>query len=209
MELLEALKWRYATKRMTGEKISAEKADRIMEAIRLTPSSMGLQPYSVVVVQNREVLKELQPIINNQPQVPNASHLLVFAAWTSVTEKHIDDYLENIHSIRGTAREDLKRQEERLKQWIADQPADKIQRWAEDQTFIALGTAITAAAVEKVDATPMGGFNAQALDEYLKLNEKGLHSVVLLALGYRDESNDYLVKQKKVRRNRAQLFETI
>jgi len=209
MELLQALKWRYATKRMTGEKIPPEKANRILEAIRLTPSSMGLQPYSVIVVENRDVLTDLQPVINNQPQVSQASHLLIFAAWTSITDKHISEYLDSIHEIRGTAREDLKRQEERLKKWSAHQPHKKIQRWADDQAFIALGTAITAAALEKVDATPLGGFNAQALDKYLSLHEKGLHSVVLLALGYRDESNDYLVNQKKVRRKRAQLFETI
>ena len=209
MDLLEALNWRYATKRMTGEKVPEEKVQRILEAIRLTPSSMGLQPYSIIVVENRDMLTELQPIINNQPQIPFASQLLVFAAWTNVTEERIDEYLESVHEIRGTAWEDLKRQEQRLKKWSAGETSEKLQRWAEDQAFIALGTAVSAAAMEQVDATPMGGFNAKALDEYLNLKEKGLHSVVLLTLGYRDEVNDYLVKQKKVRKNKAQLFEVI
>jgi len=209
MDLLEALRWRYATKRMTGEKIPQEKAGRILEAIRLTPSSMGLQPYSVVVIENRDVLNELQPVINNQPQIPNASHLLVFAAWTTVSDKRIEEYINTIHAIRGTVREDLNKQKERLKSWSTRQSREKLQRWAEDQAFIALGIAVTAAALEQVDATPMGGFDAQALDKYLNLPEKDLHSVVLLALGYRDEANDYLVNQKKVRKNNGQLFETV
>lgn len=209
MDLIEALNWRYATKRMTGKKVPQEKADRILEAIRLAPSSMGLQPYSVLVVENRDTLKELQPIINNQPQIPVASHLLVFAAWTSVTDKRIEEYIDTIHSVRGTDREKLKGQQERLKRWSKNKTSESLQRWAEDQAFIALGTAVTAAALEKVDATPMGGFDAHALDNYLKLEEKGLHSVVLLTLGYRDSDHDYLLKEKKVRKKHEQLFETI
>jgi nitroreductase len=205
MDLLERLNWRYAVKRMTGEKLPPEKVDRILEAIRLSASSLGLQPYTVYVIENIELRKKIQTVANNQQQIVGSSHLLVFATWDHYMPADVDAYIQNIAVTRGTPIADL----QGFKDMVASavmQPADALFAWQARQTYIALGFGLVAAAVEGVDATPMEGFNAPALDEVLSLKEKGLRSVALLALGKRDEANDYLVHAKKVRRAKEQLF---
>jgi nitroreductase / dihydropteridine reductase len=205
MDLLERLNWRYAVKRMTGEKLPQEKVDRILEAIRLSASSLGLQPYTVYVIENIELRKKIQMVANNQQQIIGSSHLLVFAAWDHYMPADVDAYIQNIAVTRGTPISDL----QGFKDMVASavmQPADALFAWQARQTYIALGFGLVAAAVEGVDATPMEGFNAPALDEVLSLKEKGLRSVALLALGKRDEANDYLVHAKKVRRTKERLF---
>src|ERR671929_1624773 len=107
MELINALKWRYATKRMNGKKVPQEKIDNILEATRLSASSMGLQPYTILVVENEELKKKIQPAAFNQPQITEASHLLIFAAWDNVTEEQVADYINNIAEVRGVSLERL------------------------------------------------------------------------------------------------------
>src|SRR5687768_6688512 len=107
MKLIDALNWRYAAKRMNGQKVPSEKLDAILEATRLSASSMGLQPYTLLVVENTEVKKQLQPAAYNQPQITEASHLLVFAAWENVTEQHVEEYINNIAATRGVSLESL------------------------------------------------------------------------------------------------------
>jgi nitroreductase len=206
MNLIEALNWRYATKRMNGTKVEQEKLHSILEATRLSVSSMGLQPYSVIVVGNEELKRQIQPIAFNQPQITEASHLLIFAAWDEVTEARFDEFAQDTAEQRGLPVETVQEQIAGYKKNILSRPAEVNHQWAARQAYIALGTAVAAAALEKVDATPMEGFNAAALDELLGLKEKGLKSYAMLTLGYRDESNDWLAKQKKVRRPKEKLF---
>lgn len=206
MELIQQLKWRYATKRMTGAKVEQAKIDTILEAIKLSASSYGLQPYNVIVIENEAVRKQIQPAAYNQPQIAECSHLLVFAAWDGVTQENIDEYINLIATTRGMAVEQLDGMKGMLVGAILSRSKEDQYNWAARQAYIALGTGLIAAASEGVDATPMEGFNPAGVDEILGLKEKGLRSVALLALGHRDEANDYLAKAIKVRRPDSEFF---
>ena len=209
MDYLDQLNWRYATKRMNGQKVNKSKIDRIMEAIRLSASSLGLQPYSVILIENEEIRKKLQPAVFNQPQVTEGSHLLVFAVWNEISNKRIDELIELTALERKVSVESLAGYKSMVQNFVNQKNKDTIDNWNTRQAYIALGTGLMAAAMEKVDATPMEGFDGAALDKLLNLDQKGLHSVVLLALGHRDSSADKLSGMKKVRRAKDQIFETI
>lgn len=206
MSLIEDLSWRYATKRMTGQKVPQEKIDQILDAIRLAPTSFGLQPFTVVVIENEELRKKIQPVAYNQPQIFEASHLLVFAAWTDVTEQQIDAYMANVANERGIAVENLAGFKGSIAGLVERLTPEQRSNWAAKQAYIAFGIGLAAAAELKVDATPMEGFDAVGLDDVLDLKAKGLRSVTIMPLGYRDEANDQLAKAKKVRRAKEQLF---
>ncbi|PSK89246.1 NAD(P)H-dependent oxidoreductase [Taibaiella chishuiensis] len=208
MELIEKLNWRYAAKRMNGKKIPAEKLDHILEAIRLSASSAGLQPYKVLVISDAATKEKLKAVAYNQPQITEASEVLVFAAWDKVNEQHIDDYMAYIASERGVSLESLDAFKANFGK-ILSRPAEEQFAWTSRQTYIALGTGLIAAAVEEIDATPMEGFDNAAVDELLGLQQKGLKSVSILTLGYRDDEQDWLAPLKKVRRTKAELFEMI
>lgn len=205
MSITTALSWRYATKKMNGTKIPNEKLEIILDAIALAPSSFGLQPYSVFVIEDKALLEKIKAIASNQSQVSDASALLVFAAWSKLTQQHIDDYFTRIETVRNVTVESLQPMKEVIESQLKNSDADNL-IWNAKQTYIALGIALVAAAEEYVDSTPMEGFDKQALDELLQLKEKGLASTVILPLGYRDSDNDYLAKLKKVRREKDQLF---
>ncbi len=205
MELLNALEWRYASKKMNGKQVPEEKVERILEAIRLAPSSMGLQPYTVLVIKDTKVKNQILPIANNQQQIVDSSHLLVFAAWDKITPEHVDDYVNLTASTRNITIESLEQFKNILLN-ISKRPQQENYEWAARQSYIAFATAIAAAAEERVDATPMEGFNNAALDELLGLKAKGLKSITLLPLGYRDSENDWLAKFPKVRRQKEDLF---
>ncbi len=209
MNYIQQLNWRYATKRMTGEKIPQEKLGNILEAVRLAPSSYGLQPFQVLVIENLETRKKIQPACFNQPQIIECSHLLVFCAWNQITEKEVDEYINDIAKKRNLTVESLKDFKGYIMKTITTNTQEQNMIWASRQCYIALGNALFAAALENVDATPMEGFVPSKLDEILQLQEKGLKSVVLCALGYRDSTNDYLVNQPKVRRDKEKFFEWI
>lgn len=206
MELVDALQWRYAVKRMTGQTVPQHKVDRILEATTLSASGMGLQPYTILVIDNPELKKKIQPVAYNQPQIVESSHLIIFAAWDDVTEQHVDDYINNIASTRGIAPESLSGFKDSMMGLVNGRTQEQKHQWAARQAYIAFGTAIAAAATEQVDASPMEGFSPEAVDEILGLKEKGLRSVTFLALGYRDELNDQLVHAKKVRRQKDKLI---
>jgi nitroreductase / dihydropteridine reductase len=205
MHLLEALQWRYATKRMTGERVPQEKVDIILEAARLAPTSSGIQPFTILQITDKQLLEKIKPIANNQPQIVEASHLFVFAAWDDVTSEHIDAVYDRIASERNLAPGAQKDYVDKLKARFAGYTPEYRSQWAARQAYLALGLAIAAAAVEKVDATPMEGFRNGDLDQLLGLPQKGLRSSTLLALGYRDTVNDKLVHLKKVRRPKEEL----
>lgn len=206
MSLQETLQWRFATKSFNGKTIENEKIDQILEAIRLSPSSSGLQPFKVLVITNQELKKKLHPVSWEQNQVLQASHLLVFAAWDEYTPERVNTFFEFSNKERNlpsSATDDY-----RLKLLgILDQRSkDQHFVGAAHQAYLALGFGLLAAAHLKVDATPLEGFDSEAYDEILNLREQGLKSTVLMALGYRDEENDWLVNLKKVRRSSEELF---
>lgn len=199
MKLTDTLNWRYATKRYLDKKVPKEKVNEILEAIRLSASSAGIQPYKVVLVENEELRNKLQSASFN-PQMSQASHLLVFAAYEQMKQEHIDDYMALASKERAVPAESLAPFKAKLETSFLKLSKEETLAWASRQAYIALGTALIAAAELQVDSTPMEGFNGAEFDALLGLKERGLRSVVVMALGYRDEANDFLAKQKKVRK---------
>ena len=206
MSLLDSLKWRYAVKRMNGNKIPEATLNTILEATKLAPSSFGLTPYNIIVIEDEETRKKLQPHFYNQPQVGESSALVIFATWNSITEKEVAEYMQEIAEERGVPVESLNDFAGYINGSIKNLTAEQLQIWAAKQTYIALGFALVAAATEEIDATPMEGFKPDAVDEALGLKELGLHSAVAVTLGYRDAANDYLSGAKKVRRASEKLI---
>ncbi len=206
MDLLKALKWRYATKRMNGEKVPQEKLDNILEAIRMAPSSLGLQTYTVIVVESDEMKRKISEKACIQPQVMEGSHLVVFAAWDDVSAENVEAYIESVSKTRGVNISDLLDYKNLINGFLIKAGKDGINRWAARQAYIALGVGLISSATEGVDATPIEGFDNAVMDEVLELKEKGLSSVVMMALGYRDEAKDQLAKAAKVRRSKKDLF---
>ena len=206
MSLLDSLKWRYAVKRMNGNKIPEATMNTILEATKLAPSSFGLTPYNIIVIEDEETRKKLQPHFYNQPQVGESSALVIFATWNSITEKEVAAYMQEIAEERGVPVESLNDFASYINGSIKNLTAEQLQIWAAKQTYIALGFTLVAAASEEIDATPMEGFKPDAVDEALGLKELGLHSAVAVTLGYRDAANDYLSGAKKVRRASEKLI---
>ena len=199
MSIIESLNWRYATKKMNGNAVPQDKVDQIIEATRLAPTSSGLQPFRLIVITNQELKEKLVPASFNQAQIADSSHLLVFAAWDNYTEERINNVFANMHKERGTPPESTADYQKMLINSYVPRPEEVNFNHAARQAYIALGMALTEAAELKVDATPMEGFDADKYDEILGLKAKGLKSVVILPLGYRDESGDWLAGLKKVR----------
>ena len=198
MNVIESLNWRYATKKFSDKKVPAEKLQTIVHAVSLSASSAGMQPYRLLVIENPELRKQLGEGSFNS-QIAEASHLLVFAAYTSVTADTIATYIRLVAEQRGLPEVALADFKKSLEQHLLSRTDEENFGWASRQAYIALGTGLIAAAELQVDATPMEGFDADKFDRLLGLKEKGLRAVVLLALGYRDEEKDIFAKMKKVR----------
>ena len=206
MGLLKSLEWRYATKKMNGEKIPQDKLERILEATRLAPSSYGLTPYNVIVVEDQKLKEELQGACYGQTQLSESSAVLVFATWDEVTEHSVENYINEIAKQREIPVESLNGLQDMMNGSLTNMTHEQKISWAQRQAYIGLGFALTAAAVEEVDSTPMEGFVPESVDTVLGLQELGLKSVVVLPLGYRDTENDYLSTLKKVRWDNDKFF---
>jgi nitroreductase len=206
MSLLDSLKWRYAVKKMNGTKIPAEKLDTIIEATRLAPSGFGLTPYSIIVVEDEDTRKKLLPAFYNQAQVVEGSAVIVFAAWNTISEKEVAQYMQEIAEERGVAVDTLNDFSGAINGSFKNKTPEQARVWADKQAYLALGFTLIAAAAEEIDATPMEGFKPDAVDEILGLTALGLHSAVAVTLGYRDAANDYLSGAKKVRRASEKLI---
>jgi nitroreductase/dihydropteridine reductase len=206
MELLKSLEWRYATKKMNGDKVPQDKLERILEATRLAPSSYGLTPYHVIVVEDQKLKEELQGACYGQTQLTDSSAVLVFATWDDVTEESVDIYIQETATQRGIDVEMLGEFSGMIKGSLSNMTQDQKVAWAQRQSYIGLGFALVAAATEEVDSTPMEGFVPTTVDSILGLTELGLMSVAVLPLGYRDTENDYLASLKKVRWENEKFF---
>ena len=206
MQLLESLRWRYATKKMNGEKIPQDKLNTILEATKLAPSSYGLTPYQVIVVEDQDLKQRLQGACYGQTQLVDSSAVLVFATWDKITEDGVQEYMNTIAEQREISVDMLDEFKGTINGTLSHMNDEQKQTWAQKQTYIGLGFALVAAATEEVDSTPMEGFVPAQVDEVLGLKELGLRSSVILTLGYRDEENDYLYPLKKVRWNNDKFF---
>jgi nitroreductase/dihydropteridine reductase len=199
MSLLDSLNWRYATKKMNGNAVPQHIVDNIIEAAYLAPTSSGLQPFRIIQITGKTLKEKIQPIAFNQSQITDASHLLVFAAWDNYTTDRIENVFNHTAKERSLAPDFFNDYKNRLINLYTPRTASENFEHAARQAYIGFGLAIAAAAENKVDATPMEGFNNLELDELLNLPAQGLKSVTILPLGYRDTENDWLVSMKKVR----------
>jgi nitroreductase len=208
-EYLEALNWRYATKKFDPERtLSEQQVEYLLEALRLSASSYGLQPYKVLLVQDPEIRARLQPACWNQAQVTQASHLLVLASPTDFGGELIDSYLDEVSGSRGIAREGLSGYGDFMKSKLLGLPARQKSEWAARQAYIALGNLLAAAAFLQIDTCPMEGFDPGQVNEILGLEEKGLRATLLIPVGYRS-GEDATQYARKVRRPAADLFITV
>lgn len=198
MTLINDLKWRYATKKFSSKKVSEENLNTIIEAVNLSASSIGMQTYRLFVIENPEIKKQLGEGSFNL-QITEAPHLLVFAAFDSISQETIDNYIAFVASERNLNLADLEDFKNQISSHLLARTDEENFIWSAKQAYIALGTALVAAANLQIDSTPMEGFDAEKFDRILGLKEKGLKSAVILALGYRDEENDWNAKLKKVR----------
>jgi nitroreductase/dihydropteridine reductase len=198
--LNDLLNWRYATKKMDPAKpVPQDKVDAIIEAIRLAPTSSGTQPFELFVVTNPDIRKQITEAAGGQAQITDGSHLLVFAAWDNYTADRIDAVVDLNVEARGDMPM-LHTYYDNLKANYVPRDAAVNYAHAARQAYIALGIALLAAAEQEVDSTPMEGFDPAAVDAILGLKERGLRSVVLMPLGYRDEAGDWLLPMGKVRK---------
>jgi nitroreductase len=199
--LLDKMQWRYAAKKMDATKaVSQDKVNRIIEAARLAPTSSGLQPFEVIVVTNKDIRIQIQAVANNQAQVTEGSHLLVFAAWDTYTADRINRHFDLTNAERGGTNEGWENYRQMLLKSYPSRDAQVNFEHAARQAYIGLGASLIAAAFEEVDSTPMEGFVPKSVDDILGLGAKGLRSVALLPLGYRAKGQDWLENLKKIRR---------
>lgn len=201
--LSDYMGWRYATKKMKASTpVPQEKVDAIIEAVRMAPTSSGLQPFELFVITNNELRAEIAKAANGQAQITDGSHLLVFAAWDNYTAERIDEVVDLTVQARGDI-PTLRGYFDFLKANYLKRDPEVNYAHAARQAYIAVGFALMAAAEQEVDSTPIEGFNPAAVDEILGLKERGLRSVVLIPLGYRDQEGDWLLPMPKVRKSRA------
>ncbi len=204
-DLIQLLNWRYAAKKMNpAQAVPEDKVEHILEAIRLTASSSGLQPYQVIVVTNTALREQIKPNAWNQGQITDGSHLLVFAAWDDYTPERINMMFDLTNDQRGFKNEGWEAYRQMLLSSYPKRGAEVNFQHSARQAYIGLGSALLAAAEVGVDSTPMEGFDPAKVDEILGLRALGLRSVILLPLGYRASEGDWLVNLKKVRRARDQ-----
>lgn len=208
MDLLKALHWRYAAKRMNGEKISEHDLNQIMESIRLAPTSYGLQPFKLLVIENKALLNEIYEKACPQLVIKQCSHLIVFKALKRINADVLEDYVQEMVRVRNTSEEENNKFRAKIKAVMENPNINKFS-WTIRQAYLALGYATFAAAQLRIDSTPIEGFNAAALNELLNLDTDKEEAVVLLTLGYRDEANDKMAKRPKVRRPAEKFYEII
>lgn len=208
-KIIEALNWRYATKSFdTSKKVSSDDLEDIIESFRLTPSSFGLEPWKLIVIENDEIKNELVNYSYNQKQVWESSHLLVFTIRTDLDDNFIDEHLNNNTKITGASRENLSGYENVMKSYFSAMNQEAKEKWAREQVFIALWIVLNTLAQKWIDSCAIGWFNPTKYDELLWLSEKNLKSVVVLPIWYRNIYDKYS-KSPKVRYDKQKIVEII
>lgn len=206
---LENLNWRYATKKFDAtRKIADKDLATIKEAVRLSASSYGLQPYKILIIESPELRAELQPAAWGQTQIVDASHLIIFANQTNFGDAEIEAFGKNMVETREIPAESIQGYVDFMKSKISTLPLETRNNWTAKQTYIALGNLLNVAAELKIDATPMEGFEADKVNQILGLDKLGLNAAVIATLGYRHEE-DATQHYKKVRKSNEELYITL
>ena len=201
---VEQLEWRYAVKKFDSEKqLSKEKLVILKNAFNLTATSYGLQPITLVVIQNKVLQKELVSHSYGQEQVAQASHVLVICIENEIDSDYIANYFDKVKKVRGTSEEILNPFKESITKSFSKKEIREIKEWSKNQAYLALGNLLTICALEEIDSCPMEGFSPPAYDEILKLKEKGLSATLVLPVGYRAE-DDLFSTFKKVRKDMSE-----
>lgn len=205
-QFIQNQNWRYSTKKFdTSKKISIEDLNHLKEAIRLSSSSYGLQPYKVLIIEDTDLREKLRSAACGQSQITDASYLLVFANQTNIGDAEIDSYIKTISDTRGISIENLSGYRDFMKSKITNLAQDLKSIWTSKQTYLALGNLLNAAAELKIDVTPMEGFDTEAFNKILGLTEMGLNASVIATIGYRHNDDD-TQHYKKVRKSNEELF---
>ena len=200
MTLIADLQWRHAAKAYDPtKKVSKEDIEKIVEAARLAPTSSGLQPFRIIVVESQEIREQLMAGALNPECMRGCSHLLVFAAWDQYTDERIDSIYNRTTEERDLPAGRFNSYTDMIKKLYASQTAEEHFIHTSKQSYIGLGLALAQAAELRVDSTPAEGFDNQVIDKVLDLASLGLKSVSLMYVGYRDEEKDWLAPMKKVR----------
>ena len=208
-DYIENLKWRYATKQFDASKdISEEDLNYLKEALQLSASSYGLQPYEILIIKDQAIREKLNPAAWNQSQITDASYLIVFANKTDFGDELVDDYIDNVATTRNLGKEDLKGYADFMKSKLVALPQEEKSQWTAKQTYIALGNLLSAAAHKKLDVCPMEGFSAEEFNNILNLNDKNLNVSVIATVGHRSEE-DATQHYAKVRKPQNILFKHV
>ena len=202
----EHLSWRYATKKFDpSKKVPQSEVAALLEVLRFSPSSFGLQPWKFIVIEDPALRKELKAHAWNQDQVTDASHVIVFCALKTMDENYIKNFVTRIAQVRGIARESLSGYEQMMIGTFKNQKPEQTAQWMRHQIYLALGMFLSECAHQKIDACPMEGFDPKKFDEVLGLAKQGLESVVLCPIGYRAK-DDHYADMKKVRFEKNEVF---
>jgi len=199
-EIINDLEWRYATKKFDAtKKISSKDLNTLLDVLRYTPSSYGMQPLKFLVITNSELRVKLQNASFNQAQVAEASHLIVICAHLETSANHIDEMTELMSTIRSIDIDKLKGFNNYVKSALKDLSTQEMLLWNSNQAYIALGMFLSACARLRIDSTPMEGFEPDKYDELLGLHQQGLTAILACPIGYRSEEDHYS-KLEKVRK---------
>jgi nitroreductase / dihydropteridine reductase len=197
MNVIEQLRWRYATKKFDNTlKLSESQLETLIEAVNLAPSSYGLQPFQILVIESSDLREQLLEFSRGQRQVTDASHLLLFAVKQNLTDTDIENYLQRISAVRNISVENLREYGKKIARSIASRSPEARFQWASRQAYIALGVLMAVCAQEGIDACPIEGFESAAYDEVLGLTTSGYTSTVLAAVGFRAQDDEYQHKRK-------------
>jgi nitroreductase/dihydropteridine reductase len=197
MHIIDALQWRAAIKQFDPEKtVSDDQVTTLLHSLRLTASSFGLQPWHFIVVKEPTLKETLFTHSFNQSQVKDASHVIILCAKTAFSSEDVDRYLEDIVQTRGVPLDSLSGFEDVMKHFLKNRSKEAIALWVQKQIYVALGTLLTAAALQQIDTCPMEGFNPQGYDDVLGLKEKGLTATLVCPVGYRLGTDSYIVPKK-------------
>ena len=207
--MINNLKWRYSTKVFDKtKKVSQEDLNEIIETFRLSPSSLWLQPWKLICVDNDEIRKNLKTHSWDQPQITDSSHLFVLTIKTNLDNSFVDNYLETVSNKTGKTKEELKWYEDMMKWFITNLDENEKKLWANQQVFIALWNMVNTLAQKHVDSCIIWGFNSEKYDEILWLKKENLSSVVVLSVWYRDSSDEY-AKRPKIRFSKEEIYKVI
>lgn len=205
INIIDSLHWRYATKKFSDKKLSAEELDILLESIRLAPTSYGQQPFRVIIIQDPEMREKLIPASFGQDKVAKASHLLVFAVETGLNHENVAAYIDRTTDAWDTNRKELEGFENVVNNLYAGMNEEQKENWAARQAYLSLGFLMTTAAIKGIDVCPMEGIEPATYDELLGLKEHNLKTVVVATLGFR-AADDALQHKDKSRKTKSEMF---